>query len=945
METLEVCCEDDRQRRADARAKGLNGIDFVEVGRDARTLKVYFFLKAPAVLDASHVSIEGGVRVRGLKVIDVRDPESIDLRVDDAIGQDRPGGRTQDQCAAITVDRRGDFSTYVLSIRGIEGFDPHYTRCSFRFRTSSANGLDCSAVATGGEIVEAPPQIDYLAKDYASLRQLMLDRLALVMPDWQETHVPDVGIVLVEILAYVADYLSYYQDAVATEAYLDTARQRVSVKRHARLVDYHVHEGCNARAWVCIEADADVPAIAPADCLLVTDAGTALAAADAMLSESALLLCDPGSYESYVPMGAEPIEIRSSQSAISFYAWGASHYVLPAGTTRASLLDRWAAAGASDARSGSPAKPYTDQDGVPESRDGKHVRRALDALKVGDFLVFEEVTSPLDGTAGGADSAHRHVVRLTHLERAIDPVYEQPVLHIEWAAADALPFPLVLATVGAAPDCAYLGPPRSQGAAGFDIVLARGNVLLVDHGVWVENEELQPRVPLVQTNLSCDGEGKLAAFTALAGTFRPRLAQRDLTYCDALRKSGPADGLLAQAVQRALPQIGVTSIPGSDSGEDALFQFADLDDPDALIGRLKTSRDAATSSLRERLSRPARHLLRSWTSGSPIPEILRESVRADLTRMLLHWCAQPDLIGSGPDDRHVVVEIDEQRRVQLRFGDGQCGSVPTAGSRFRARYRIGEGPIGNVGAEAITHLVVRGTNVHGGVKRVWNPFPARGGTSPETLADVRVRAPTAFRDDLARAITAQDYERLALRHAQVQRASARLRWTGSRHVVKLAIDPFGSETPSAGLLREIERSLEPYRRIGHELEVTAAAYVPLDVRISVRVAAGHDLGTVKAEMLSVLGHGVGTDGRLGLFHADRLSFGDSVFLSHIVAAAQGIPGVWSLVVTRFQRLFHGPNQEIETGVLKIAGHEIAQLDNDPNFPEHGSLRLDMRGGS
>ena len=97
------------------------------------------------------------------------------------------------------------------------------------------------------------PEINYLAKDYASFRQLILDRLALVMPRWQETHVPDLGIALVELLAYVGDYLSYYQDAVATEAYLGTARQRISVRRHVRLVDYAMHEGCNARAWVTVE--------------------------------------------------------------------------------------------------------------------------------------------------------------------------------------------------------------------------------------------------------------------------------------------------------------------------------------------------------------------------------------------------------------------------------------------------------------------------------------------------------------------------------------------------------------------------------------------------------------------------------------------------------------------------------------------------------------------
>ena len=53
------------------------------------------------------------------------------------------------------------------------------------------------------------------------------------------------------------DHLSYYQDAVATEAYLGTARKRISVRRHARLLDYFMHDGANARTWLFLEATAD----------------------------------------------------------------------------------------------------------------------------------------------------------------------------------------------------------------------------------------------------------------------------------------------------------------------------------------------------------------------------------------------------------------------------------------------------------------------------------------------------------------------------------------------------------------------------------------------------------------------------------------------------------------------------------------------------------------
>ncbi len=83
----------------------------------------------------------------------------------------------------------------------------------------------------------------------------MLDRLAVTLPGWQEESPADVGVALVELLAYAGDHLSYYQDAVATEAYLDTARKRTSVRRHALLLDYQMHAGCNARVWACLHVE------------------------------------------------------------------------------------------------------------------------------------------------------------------------------------------------------------------------------------------------------------------------------------------------------------------------------------------------------------------------------------------------------------------------------------------------------------------------------------------------------------------------------------------------------------------------------------------------------------------------------------------------------------------------------------------------------------------
>ena len=61
------------------------------------------------------------------------------------------------------------------------------------------------------------------------------------------------------------------------------------------------------------------------------------------------------------------------------------------------------------------------------------------------------------------------------------------------------------------------------------------------------------------------------------------------------------------------------------------------------------------------------------------------------------WAVRPDLLGSGGEDRHFVVEVDNQGRAWLRFGDGDLGWAPEPGTRFHATYRVGNGPVGNCG--------------------------------------------------------------------------------------------------------------------------------------------------------------------------------------------------------------------------------------------------------
>ena len=213
-----------------------------------------FFLKDTGFndLDVENVIIEGGEHIRGINVMErIREISVMGVEV-------HPGERVM----TVTVNKRGDFSPYTLKLITTgdvdsppDYIDPILSSVQFSFKVEAPNDFDLMPEDLSVAGTTATPPIDYLAKDYASFRRQMLDRLAVTIPDWQETSPADLGMAIVEVLAYAADQLSYYQDAVATEAYLGTARTRPSLRRHARLLDYQMHEGCNARTWVHVKVE------------------------------------------------------------------------------------------------------------------------------------------------------------------------------------------------------------------------------------------------------------------------------------------------------------------------------------------------------------------------------------------------------------------------------------------------------------------------------------------------------------------------------------------------------------------------------------------------------------------------------------------------------------------------------------------------------------------
>jgi hypothetical protein len=138
--------------------------------------------------------------------------------------------------------------------------------------------------------------------------------------------------------------------------------------------------------------------------------------------------------------------------------------------------------------------------------------------------------------------------------------------------------------------------------------------------------------------------------------------------------------------------------------------------------------------------------------------------------------------------------------------------------------------------------------------------------------------------------------------------------------------------------------LERFRMAGHDLEIDGPRFVSLEIEMLVCVQPDYFRSSVQQALLTVFSNGLLPDGRRGVFHPDNFTFGQPVYLSPLYQAAQAIAGVASVTITKFQRQGQPNTSVLDTGKLELGRLEIARLDNNPNFPERGVLRLQLQGG-
>jgi hypothetical protein len=342
----------------------------------------------------------------------------------------------------LTVAPIGDYSSYTLGLVH-PNIDPLLSELPFKFRPGCFS-IDCAPDWTSAPAPKDSPAIDYLAKDYDSFRHTMIAAMMERVPGWRPTSEADLDQVLLELFSASADELSDFQDRVMNEAYLASARKRVSLARHARLMDYHIHQGNQASSWLALQVGGAVDGTLPAGFVAWTG--------DQELRETAQVF-----------MTRQPARVHRLLDTMGLYTWSDAIPSLAAGSTRADL--RLA------------SNTELDANAVRDLiRDGE-IRH----------LVIQEWLNPATGQAAGRDPTKRQLLELVVDDQVPatlqDPLTGTWMVRVGWAERDQLRHNYCFTI-----DC--------PGGQVNDVSRFHGNLVQAHHGRPQALRFLEPGTPL-----------------------------------------------------------------------------------------------------------------------------------------------------------------------------------------------------------------------------------------------------------------------------------------------------------------------------------------------------------------------------------------------------------------------------------------------------------------
>lgn len=247
----------------------------------------------------------------------------------------------------------------------------------------------------------------------------------------------------------------------------------------------------------------------------------------------------------------------------------------------------------------------------------------------------------------------------------------------------------------------------------------------------------------------------------------------------------------------------------------------------------------------------------------------------------VRWREVDTFYGVADTDTVYTVRHDEDGNTDVQFGGG---ARLATGASVVADYRFGAGA-----AAPPADSVKQVARPVAGLRKVHNVLPAFGGADAEGASELAVRGPRSALL-LGRAISLVDFETAAAEQAGVRAARAAWRWDalGLRPAVVVTI--IGDAQVEPAVLATLRALAEPDAPISVQVATSQPARLDVDVAI--------DPDRVPADVIAAIQQALfaagGLPGSGGLLRAERLGPDGVLFQSHVVRAVMEVDGVVEL---------------------------------------------------
>jgi hypothetical protein len=268
----------------------------------------------------------------------------------------------------------------------------------------------------------------------------------------------------------------------------------------------------------------------------------------------------------------------------------------------------------------------------------------------------------------------------------------------------------------------------------------------------------------------------------------------------------------------------------------------------------------------------------------PLTYLHRPSAGGDATTMStlelhvdgLRWTEVPSFYGRGPDDRVYSVRHDDAHNTIVTFGDGVLGArLPSGIKNVVASYRWGAGSAAPPEG-CITQL---GAAVRG-IDGVVSPAAAKPGRDPETAESLRTSAPRRALL-LGRIVSIADYEAVAANAPGVLKAVAQWLWLDAQMQAGVQVHYIGDAEPEL-VVETLRLQADP----SIPLAVTRGTPIPAAMSIEVEVDPRYVKTAVASAVVAHL-----RDPQYGFASPAQAVLGGTFWPSRLYAAVAEVEGV------------------------------------------------------